>query len=72
MEKPSLLTRDESSAIKGLLMLLIVFGHSLHFTQESVGLGIVIYMLTLAISIGLALVMVKASVLNKVLFPNGN
>jgi fucose 4-O-acetylase-like acetyltransferase len=28
MERPSLLTRDESSAIKGLLMLLIVFGHS--------------------------------------------
>lgn len=41
----------------------------LHFTKESVGLGVVIYVLTLLISIGLALVMVKVPLLNKVLFP---
>ena len=28
LEKPSLITRDESSAIKGLLILLIIFGHT--------------------------------------------
>lgn len=43
----------------------------LHFTKESIGLGVVIYVLTLLISIGLALVMVKVPVINRVLFPKG-
>ena len=34
MEKPSLITRDESSAIKGLLMLLIIFGHTSMLTTN--------------------------------------
>lgn len=34
MEKPSLITRDESSAIKGLLMLLIIFGHTSMLTTD--------------------------------------
>lgn len=41
----------------------------LHFTQQSVSLGIVIYLLAVAISIGLAVVMVKVPFINKVLFP---
>ena len=41
-----------------------------HFSQ-SVGLGFVIYILTLAVSLGLALMMVKVPVVNKVLFPKG-
>lgn len=43
----------------------------LHFTKESIGLGVVIYVLTLLISIGLALVMVKVPIINRVLFPKG-
>lgn len=41
----------------------------LHFTQQSISLGVVIYVLALAISTGLALVMVKVSVINRLLFP---
>lgn len=41
----------------------------LHFTKESIGLGLVIYLLALLISVGLALVMVKVPLLNKILFP---
>ncbi len=39
-----------------------------HFTEQSIGLGIVIYVLALGISCGLALVMVKVPFINKVLF----
>lgn len=41
----------------------------LHFTKESVGLGVVIYVLTIIISIVLAMIMVKVPIINKVLFP---
>ena len=41
----------------------------LHFTKESIGLGIVIYVLTIIISIVLAMIMVKVPIINKVLFP---
>lgn len=40
-----------------------------HFVEQNIGLGIVIYLMTLGISIGLALVMVKVPVINKILFP---
>ncbi len=40
-----------------------------HFTEQSIGLGIVIYLLALGISCGLALVMVKVPFINNVLFP---
>lgn len=39
-----------------------------HFTEQSIGLGIVIYVLALGISCGLAFVMVKVPFINKVLF----
>jgi len=41
----------------------------IHFTEQNIGLGIVIYILALGISCGLALVMVKVPFINKVLFP---
>lgn len=41
----------------------------LHFTEESVVMGVVIYVLTIIISIVLAIVMVKVPIINKVLFP---
>ena len=41
----------------------------LHFTDESIGLGVVIYVLTLLISVGLSLLMVKVPIINKILFP---
>ena len=43
----------------------------LHFFNQSIGLGIVIYVVALAISSGLSVLMVKVSVINKVLFPKG-
>lgn len=43
----------------------------LHFFNQSIGLGIVIYVVALAISSGLAVLMVKVPVINKVLFPKG-
>ncbi len=48
-------------------MLLVLFTH---FAEQSIGLGIVIYVLALAISSGLALIMVKVPFIKKVLFPN--
>lgn len=41
----------------------------LHFTKESVGLGVLIYVLTIIISIILAMIMVKVPIINKILFP---
>ena len=41
----------------------------MHFSQQSIGIGVVIYVLALAISTILALVMVKVPVINRVLFP---
>ena len=41
----------------------------LHFTKESVGLGVVIYVITIIISIVLAMIMVKVPIINKILFP---
>lgn len=41
----------------------------LHFTKESVGWGVVIYVLTIFVSILLAMVMVKVPIINKILFP---
>lgn len=41
----------------------------MHFAQQSIGLGAVIYVLALAISTGLALVMVNVTVINRLLFP---
>lgn len=43
----------------------------LHYFPQSVGLGVVIYVLTLAISLGLAVAMVKVPFVNKVVFPKG-
>lgn len=43
----------------------------LRFFSQSVGLGVVIYLLTLAISLGLSVVMVKVPFINKMLFPKG-
>ena len=40
----------------------------MHFAQQSIGLGAVIYVLALAISTGLALVMVNVTVINRLLF----
>ena len=41
-----------------------------YFMQQSLVLGIVIYMLTLAISSGISLVLVKVQLFRKILFPN--
>ena len=49
-------------------ILLVVF---LRFWPQSIALGAMIYVLTLAISMGLAVVMVKVRFVNKVLFPKG-
>jgi hypothetical protein len=43
----------------------------LRFVPQSIGLGVLIYVLALAISMGLALMMVKVPIINKVLFPKG-
>lgn len=40
-----------------------------HFTEQSIGLGIIIYILAICISCGLAMIMVKVPFINKVLFP---
>lgn len=40
-----------------------------HFINQSIGLGVVIYVLALGISCGLACVMMKVPVINKLLFP---
>lgn len=40
-----------------------------HFMNQSIGLGVVIYVLALGISCGLAWVMMKVPVINKLLFP---
>ena len=43
----------------------------LKFFPQSIALGAVIYALTLVVSVGLALIMVKVPVINKLLFPKG-
>lgn len=43
---------------------------SCYFSQ-SVGLGVAIYFVTLAVSLGLAITMVKVPIINKVVFPKG-
>lgn len=40
-----------------------------HFAEQSIGLGLVIYVLALAISCGLAWIMMKMPIINKVVFP---
>lgn len=44
---------------------------SLHFMGKSFGLGIAIYVVALGISCGLALIMIKVPLVNKLLFPKG-
>lgn len=43
----------------------------LRFLPQSIGLGVAIYLLTLAISLGLSVIMVKVPIFNKVVFPKG-
>lgn len=43
----------------------------LRYFSQSVGLGVVMYVLTLAVSLGIAIMMVKVPVVNKVVFPKG-
>ena len=40
-----------------------------HFAEQSIGLGLVIYVLALGISFGLAWIMMKIPIINKVVFP---
>ena len=40
-----------------------------HFLKPSIGIGVVIYIMALAISAGLAILMVKVPIINKIMFP---
>lgn len=43
----------------------------IHYTHDSIAVGVIIYLLTLIICSGLSLVLVKLPLINKVLFPKG-
>lgn len=43
----------------------------LHFTQQSIGLGLMVYVITLILCSCVALIMTKIPIFNKVLFPQG-